>query len=386
MDLGSADSSFVYKVIIFAMVITFTVPTAISIYCPEYEVENPTADELLESYREFTGSTPTSRTQLWALSGIFTPIGVNSQGQPSTEWGQTQDGWIYGNRITSYSPSNYDSTQEDYTVTWDAESGLYKYSSKPSGSVSISNGDLYSAVTMEVQQKSTIFFTAENKHNYNTGFFYDYTGYRYAFMPLENYTAENANGDPVPVKASNSSLSLIFYQFTTQSGLAGQLIVTGSDYSVSYINSTQIISAFNSSTYTSTFPMSFNGCSMSLVIRLNPYYLGLGYDPETCWNNGLWDVMVYGTSVESSSYVNSPDYSFNVWSVFETLIDLLTFNTDQYGLTGISGTFASLAVSVPLYAMLIAIGLSFYPVLIFAGILAVIQAVQSVDLLGWLGI
>lgn len=380
---GSGGGEFTYKVVIFALVLTFLIPTAITCFCPQIEAESVTADELLEDYRDFTGSTPTSSTQMWALTGIYTPYGVDANGNASTYYGTTADGWIYGARVVSYTPSNYPSTsQEAYTVKYDEASGFYQYSSAPKGSTSISAGDIYTSVTMDVTQKSTVFFTSENKNIYSNGFTYDYTGYRYAFQPVSNYQAEDDNGNKVDVTSTSSSLSLIWYQFATQSGIAGQLIIAGSDYEVSYLNSTQIVSAFNSTNSTSTFPMTFNGVSMNLVIRINPYYLAQGYTVSDCYNNGFWDVMVYGQSVDGAG-INSADYSFNVWSVFETLIDLLTFDTAQYGLTGVVGIFASLAVCIPLYAILIAVGLEHYPVLILAAILAAIQSLASFNIWPW---
>lgn len=307
---------------------------------------------------------------------------MDASGAPSTAYGTTADGWIYGARVTNYSPINYDNTQEDYTITYDADSGLYEYSQAPSGSTSIKAGDTYTSVTMDVEQKSTVFFTSENKTIYSNGFTYDYTGYRYAFQPISNYQAEDASGNKIDVKATSSSLSLIWYQFVSQSGIAGQLIIAGSDYSVSYLNSTQIVSAFNTTNSTSTFPMTFNGVDMNLVIRINPYYLAQGYTVGECYSLGFWDVMVYGQSVDGSG-INSADYSFNVWSVFETLIDLLTFDTAQYGLTGVVGVVASLAVCIPLYAILIAVGLEHYPVLILAAILAAIQSLASFNIWPW---
>lgn len=383
--LGSADSNFTYKMMIFCLTLTFLIPAGINVLCPEMEI-NETGMEFLNDYQNFTGSTATSSTQLWALTGIYTPYGVDQYGVQSTKYGVTEDGWIYGGRVSTYSPSQYDGTQEDYTITYDGDVHLYTYSTAPTGSSSIVAGDYYTSVTMEINQKSTIFFTAQNKNTYSNGFTYEYTGYRYSFQPIASYTSEDADGNQVPIVASSSSLSLIWYQFASSSGIAGQLIVSGSDNSVSYVNATQIVNSFNSTSSTSTIPMTFNGVQMNLVFRLNPYYLGLGYSVEECYNQGFWEIMVYGTSVDSTSYINSADYSFNVWEIFETLVDLLTFNTEKYGLTGITGTFASLAVSVPLYAMLIAIGVSFYPVLIIAGLLAVVQSAQKFDILGWIGL
>ena len=63
----------------------------------------------------------------------------------------------------------------------------------------------------------------------------------------------------------------------------------------------------------------------------------------------------------------------NVSEIWKTLIDLFTFNTADYGLSGWLATLASLVMVVPLYAALLSIGMTFYPALIMAGILAVFQ-------------
>ncbi len=86
--------------------------------------------------------------------------------------------------------------------------------------------------------------------------------------------------------------------------------------------------------------------------------------------------MVSSISTDVDS-INTTEFAFNIWSIFETLIDLFTFDTADYGISGTMGTIASLVMVVPLYAALISIGMSFYPALILAGILAAVQALAS---------
>ena len=83
--------------------------------------------------------------------------------------------------------------------------------------------------------------------------------------------------------------------------------------------------------------------------------------------------MVSSKSVDVGSVANA-GYSFDPMSVFDTMIDLLTFKTSDYGLTGLAGLLASLIVVIPLAIGLLTVGLENYKVIILAGIWAVVTA------------
>ena len=78
-------------------------------------------------------------------------------------------------------------------------------------------------------------------------------------------------------------------------------------------------------------------------------------------------------SVDTDSVLSS-SYEFNPYKVFETMIHLLTFNTADYGLTGIAGALASLVVVIPFAVAIVVLGLNNYIVLILAGLYAVLNA------------
>ena len=225
---------------------------------------------------------------------------------------------------------------------------------------------------MDANNKSNVFFTPGGKVEQGSFFYYDYTGYRYAFQPLANYSAQGSNGQAVPVVATTTSLSLIWYEFYGASGISGQLVLSGSDSGVAYITAQEIITAFNSVTSTAKFGMTFNGIEMNVYIRLNPAYIAQGMDIQQCYNYGAWEILITSLSTDSNAYTQA-DYSMNVSEIWKTLIDLFTFNTADYGLSGWLATLASLVMVVPLYAALLSIGMTFYPALIMAGILAVFQ-------------
>lgn len=91
-----------------------------------------------------TGRSATSE-EIWGLSGIYTPYGIDEYGKPSTKYGITDDGWIYGARIGNYNPVQYkakyneqtgeysedpnglDDGKLGYVVTYNGDKGLYYY-------------------------------------------------------------------------------------------------------------------------------------------------------------------------------------------------------------------------------------------------------------------
>lgn len=389
---GGTDNNFSYRMIIFAIAILVLLPTFISIYAPEQTGSgiDEATEELLDDYHQFTGSSAASES-VWALTGIYTPYTGGGT------YGYTDDGWLYGSIVGAstqgYTPSQYEGGPMAYEVER-GDDGLYRYvtaeimDDSGDGPVSYdppryettadghTNGDLYTSVSFDVDEKSDIFFSSSGRVEEDGRFYYEYSGYRYAFQPLADYTAVNADGVRVPVTANTTSLSLIWYEYYGSSGISGQLILSGSDSGVAYLTAQQIIQAFNDTTSTATFAMTFNGVDMRVHIRIDPYYLAQGFSIEDCYDQGYWSVMVSSISTDVDS-INTTEFSFNVYSIFETLLDLFTFNTADYGISGTMGTIASLVMVVPLYAALISIGITFYPALIFAGILAAIQSLAS---------
>ena len=387
--LGSGtDNNFSYRMIIFAIAILVLLPTFISIYAEDGTGDgiDATTEELLDDYHQFTGSSAASES-VWALTGIYTPY--NGGGS----YGYTDDGWLYGSIARTYQPYQYSEGSQAYTVER-GDDGLYRYVTTEimddSGDEPVSydppryettadghtNGDLYTSVSFSSDQKSDIFFTSSGRVEEDGRFYYEYSGYRYAFQPLADYTAVNADGGQVPVTANTTSLSLIWYEYYGSSGISGQLILSGSDSGVAYLTAQQIIYAFNNTTSTASFAMMFNGVDMNIHIRVDPYWLAQGYSIEECYNLGYWSIMVSSVSTDVDS-INTTEFSFNIYNIFGTLIDLFTFDTADYGISGTMGTIASLVMVVPLYAALISIGITFYPALIFAGILAAVQTIAS---------
>lgn len=373
---GGTDNNFSYRMLIFAFAVLFLMPTMVSIYTDNTAADiDENLDDLLDGYYEFTGS-EAAQESVWALTGIYTPY----TGQ--ADYGYTADGWLYGSIVgtgtATYSPDQYEGDNQQYTVQR-GDDGLYRYvvADGETTADGHSNGDLYTTVTFDANQKSDIFFTESNRVDDGTFFYYEYSGYRYAFQPLADYETVDNDGNRIPVTANTTSLSLIWYEYYGNSGISGQLILTGSDSGVAYLTAQQIIYAFNNTTSTAKFNMTFNNVDMNVYIRINPYYLSQGLSIEECYNRGYWEIMVTSISTDVDAY-NTTEFSFNIYNIFDTLIDLFTFDTADYGISGTMGTICSLVMVIPLYCALISIGITFYPALLMAGILAAIQGLASI--------
>lgn len=400
--MGGGSAEFSFKSLIFAMAMLILLPMAISIFVPSANLE-VSEDEVLDGYYQMTGQQASTKVSVWPLTGIYTPYSGGA-------YGYTEDGWLYGAEIKSYTPSQYGQGTPQYYVAYKDDNGIFRYYidsadyDEDTGTghhgkyhlvtqadidggmadVSVGDlvdndyaGDLYTAVNFDVSQKSSIFFMESQKTEKDGYFYYDYDGIRLSFQPISNYTAVNEDGDRVPIIATTTSLSLIWYQYYTQSGVAGQLVLSGSSGGLAYLNAAQILSAFSNTTNTADFDMVFNGITMTVYIRIDPMYLSQGYTVEQCYNNGWWSIMVTSLSADSSAYTGT-DFSVNPTKILDTIIDLFTFNYSNYDMSPWMGAICSLAISVPLYAMLIAICLDNAYLWILVGILAAIQAMASI--------
>ena len=336
--------------------------------------ESTTYQDLEQQYRDFTGSNPASEN-VWCLTGIYSSVGADAYGNPYDGYGYTSDNWVYGVRIANYNPSQYkDDSARQYSYAASYDGTVYRYNHDETKYNKHSDGDLYGAVVLDKEHKSNIFFSPNNVQELYGGFTYEFSGWRYVWQPLNEYHTIDADGNTINVVPNSTSLSLIWYDFYGNSGLSGNLIIAGdSPGDVAYITSAQIVSAFNSTNNTSRFTMTFNGVDLSILIKLDSSMLASGMTIEECYNYGYWSVMVSSMSIDTDSMI-STDYEFNPFKVFQTMIDLLTFHTEDYGISGIAAAVCSFIIVTPLTVGILVIGSNNYPILIFAGIYGVISA------------
>jgi len=408
---GGGDTSFTFKMLIFAMATMILLPMFINIYCPEAN-NGATEDEVLDGYYQMTGQTASTKVSVWPLTGIYLPYSGGN-------YGYTEDGWLYGSEVKMYTPGQYGKgTPENYIVYKDG-TGVFRYYTDsadydpdagtghrgtyhiattqsdpydPTEPVSSTNytvgdyvpygepGELYTAVNFDKDHMSSIFFMESSRTETDDGFFYyDYDGYRLSFQPINSYTAVDADGNSKPIIATTTSLSLIWYQYYTQSGVAGQLVLSGSSGGLAYLNAAQILQAFSHTTNTAAFDMVFNGITMTVYIKIDPMYLSSGYTVEDCYNAGWWSILVTSLAADSSAYTGT-DFSLNPSRMLDTVIDLFTFNYADYNMSGWIGAICSLLISLPFYAALIAICLDHAYLWIAVGMLGAVQALASLSI------
>lgn len=382
MSDGGGNSKFTYSAVIFALAVLFLMPTMLSVMSPEpVEDSGEVVNSLLSEYQNFTGNNANlGQEDVWILSGIYTPyLGGSYNYEPN--------GWLYGAKIGVYSdylPTQYNNTPMSNTgVRYDADYNCYRYNATDGNGDPITTfdghntGDVYTAVSMDLAQKSDVFFTSAGKHTSGAYFWYEYSGYRYEFTAPTEYTLKDANGNATPINPSKSGLSLIWYDYLggLSSGISGQLILS-SDMGVAFLTTDDILRAYEDSISTARFELTFSGVNVNIYIRINPYYISQGLDIAQCWEAGYWEVMVTTNSANASTYT-SADYQFNIYDIWDTFIKLFTFNTDDFGLVGTIGIIASLFMCMPMYACLITIGLDNNKVLYLAGALLAIQAIAT---------
>lgn len=389
--------SWQYKLLIYALILVVVTPIMFSLLVPtkaQSDWEEEIADIENTYYRQ-SGKSATNDINIWPLTGIYTPYSGG-------EYAYTEDGWIYGELVNNPSePTQYvnkaDYTGETFTVTRNPANGLYYYLTAPSnrtdiktvtttegGGYNYDGATIYSAITMDTAHQSDIFFTTASKTETDRGYYYEYgkTGgqaWRYAFQPLSNYET-TLNGTTYKINSNTSSLSLIWYTYQNLSGIAGQLTITGGDQGVSYLTSNDIIRAYNSANYSASFTMTFNNIPMHLLISLNPTAISKGVTVAQCWDLGYWSVMVYSEQDLASSMSNA-SYNFSIDNMWNVVVDLFTFRiADDYAIDGWEATLASLMFTMPLYAAIIAIGISQPLILIVAAIAAALAWIQGLDI------
>lgn len=239
-------------------------------------------------------------------------------------------------------------------------------------------GDLYSEVNFDINHRSGIFFVESSRQEDSSGhFFYEYEGYRMSFQPISNYTAMDQDGNRIPIIATTTSLSLVWYQYNNgQSGVTGQIVLSGSNGGIAYLNAARILAAFNNNTSTAEFDMVFNGVTMNIYIKIDPMATTTyGMTVEQAYNAGYWSIMVTSMSVDSTAYTGT-DYASNPMQIFETMIDLLTFNMDDYDMAPWLSTLCSVLFIAPLYVTLITLCLANAYLWVIVGILAAIQSIS----------
>lgn len=369
---GGGNNSWNFKMLVVCLSVAFLMPFLMSIFVPAQAIDVD-RDELWDGYYEMTGQKAPTKTAIWPLTGIYLPV---EEGSPA---GVTKDGWMYSAEVKSYSPSQYRGTPSAYTVAKGSD-GLFRYATNSEDydearGLGHAQGDLYTSVSFDMDHKSEIFFSEAGRTDTDEGFYYKYTGYRLAFQPISNYTTLNEQGEKIPVVATTTSLSLIFYQWYTQNGISGQIVLSGSSGGTAFLNGANIVSAFNSANNSATFPMVFNGgVQMDIIVRMDPYYLST-MTVQQAFDLGYWSILVTSQSADADAYTGA-DYSLNPAKVLDTAIKLFTFDYKSYGLSYEMSVLCGVFFNLFFYAGLIVLCLENSYLWILLGIMAAVQSIS----------
>ena len=383
--LGGGSASYASTTLIFGVTILVLLPMFLTVFVPA-AYNGVDGDELMDGYERFTGQRADTKVSVWPLTGIYTPFTgafYDDDVQQVITYGYTPDNWLYGTEIKYYPPSQYQGTSQQYTV-YKADDGVFRYyedSADYNATYGTGHkaGDLYTDVSFDRNYTSDIFFVESSKQTDAAGHFkFDYTGYRMAFQPISGYNTVDQDGNVVPVVATTTSLSLIWYQIAGgyQSGVSGNLVLSGSSSGVAYLNASTILSAFNNNTSSASFNLVFNNVPMTIIIKIDPVMLSSGWDVKSCYDAGYWSIMVTSMSVDSSAYLGT-DSSTNPMEILQTVWDLLTFNLSDYNISPVMQTLCYLLYIIPLYIGLISLCLEYAYLWIAVGLLAAIQALGS---------
>lgn len=385
---GGGDSSWTFGWILVAVIVLMVTPIAMITFLPEKDTSGGEWDnevsQLQQEYFNVTGKSSTSEINIWALKGVYTPYdGVNV--------GYTDDGWIYGIKVKEVTPSQYRPaitgiSQSGISIR-QADNGLYYYTSVPEyrqdivlatwDGDKVTNPDYASVCSMVVFDEahhSDTFFTTSSKTSSEDHFYYSFTGYRYVYQPLSDYHV-SVGGNAIEVNHSTTSLSLIWYKYSTLSGISGQLTISGSDTGLSYLTADDIVREFNEHNYSSTFDMQFNGVTMHLVIRMDPMFLQ-SLTVADAYNAGYWSVMVYSDAMAKDMI--SPTFDMSVENILQTVISLFTFNlAEEYDIDGWVAFIISLIVTFVFYAVALVVCLHNAYLMILLLIIGIIQVIAS---------
>lgn len=389
---GSGESSWLFGWVLIASIILFVSSLAMITFLPEKVTSEDWSTEVAsieDTYYRTTGERSTSEMNIWSLKGVYTPYDGNNVGY-------TDDGWIYGERVYSFSPSQYDASNTAGISTSNltikqADNGLWYYSSAPSyrsdivvaqwggdNNNTVQNPDtatVCSMVVFDEDHVSDTFFTTASKRTQGTNYYYAFTGYRYVYGPLSDYYI-SVGGEATQVNHSTTSLSLIWYKYTTYSGISGQLTISGSDSGLSYLTADDIVREFNSHNYSSTFDMQFNGVVMHLVIYMDPMFLQ-SMSVAEAYNAGYWSVLVYSDAVAKD--LVSTTYDLSAENIVSTAIGIFTFNlAEKYNVDGWEAFLFSLFFTMVFYSVALVVCLGHVHLMIALGFLALVQALVSI--------
>ena len=184
------------------------------------------------------------------------------------------------------------------------------------------------------------------------GNIWNYNGYRYVFDPTLPFAEGTSSRD--------GSLSIVWYKYSGQEGLAGGLQVYGGDVILAAYSAADIIADYDiTNAYATTYDFVFNGVNLTLHIRFDPDVIEAGTPLMQAWTNGNWTMAISSLSAGNFYDVeNSAAFTNTAGAMIDTFVKIYTFDipqvSNQWGsmiiwlLVGLPMTIAMLCVTLRL--------------------------------------
>lgn len=309
----------------------------------------------INSYRndliEFSGEGMINQSP-WVLKHVYTPWIPNSGDDLADHI--DPDGWLFGEEITDYADLNksadihLDPSQKssvpisvrEETVTYTYQTGLEWWADNPISFITRPVGEFFGNDPYQYEDRDL------NVWNYN--------GYRYV------WDATLPFADTETASSKDGALSIVWYSYNNQEGLAGGLQIYGGDVILASYSAADIVADYNiTNAYATTYKFVFQGVTLTLSIRFDPDIIENGTPLLSAWTQGNWSMAI--SSVSAGNFYdieNSASFANNAGTTIDTFRQIFTFDMPNvhsewakviiWGLVGLPMTIAMLCIALRL--------------------------------------
>ena len=320
--------------VIVSLVATMMVPMFVPGYDTGYEWEDIYEERTaLEAY---SGQSMVDQTP-WVLSGVYTAY------VPGEDYVISDEGWLYGESLSSYAPDGtnligettgirLDPTQKSYgPLAQDAEqvrSDTYKwyYDDDASGlwgfTYWLSSG-FWGLFGKEVDR-----YEAPTVHSA-----WSFSGYLYEFDPMMLIKVKDPSGESGDqyTETDDAKLNIVWYDMGDGiEGLSGGLILYDnmSEGIVANFAASDIISNYDTeSNMASSYQFDFNSARINMYIMFDQDVLDNDVSLSEAWTDGRWTLAFSAVSADGLLDLESSNtLSTSVGNMLQTYIDIFTFD------------------------------------------------------------
>ena len=341
--MDSGDASTLTRIAVFCIGFSMIATMICAIY------DSGTSDYDYDTIRyyqsqltEYTGGNLVNETP-WVLQAVYTPFIPGDYGA-DIENHIDPNGWLYGSEITDYpylnesvhikldkdQTSNQKLSYHDYD--WEYLAGEKGW--RKAGEFVVQ--DVFH-VDFDSFLRGLNYLTDDavgDGYKYNSGIAnnWNYTGYRYVFDPTLPFSSGTSSKD--------GSLSIVWYDTGTESGLSGGLQIYkngrgpshSDDVLLAEYTSTDLIAGYQASNgFATTYDFDFDGIILHLSIQFSPLVATDYASLRAAWDAGDWDMSISSPSAGNFFDVeNSTAFVDSAGSMLDTFIQIYTFDYPKF--------------------------------------------------------